>query len=89
MVDLIMGIGAIGAGVSGLIAARYAWRKLPAYNTRMRQLNRMSATQLHAELTRCTSAIMVCCDHGDSKGARHAHRAMKPIMRALTAERAK
>ena len=86
MGDLIIGIGAIGAGAGGLIGATYAHRKLSAYNARMRQLRRMNMLELQAELTRCAGAIMNCCDRGDSKGARHAHRAMKPIMRAMMAK---
>lgn len=46
----------------------------------------MSAVQLHAELTRCTGAIMQCARTGDRRGMRYAHRAMKPIMRALMAK---
>lgn len=89
MGDLIMGAGAIGTGLGGLIAAWYAWRRMPAYNARVRELNRMSAAQLHTELTRCTGAIMACGRSGDIRGMRHAHRAMKPIMHALAAGRAK
>lgn len=89
MRDLIMGIGAIGAGAAGLAGCIIALRKLPGYNARMRRLSRMSATELHAELTRCTGAIMTCSRRGDRKGARHAHRAMKSIMRALMAKKAK
>lgn len=89
MGDLIIGIGAFCIGAGGLIGAAYAHRKLPAYNARRRQLSRMRTMELHAELTRCTGAIMTCCRKGDRKGARHAHRAMKPVMRALMAKKAK
>lgn len=42
--------------------------------------------QLHAELTRRTGEIMACARRGDFKGMRRAHRAMKPVMKALAAK---
>lgn len=81
-----MGIGLIGVGLSGMIALEYVRRKLPEWQARRRRIDRMSATQLHAELTRCAGAIMQCARVGDRGGMRHAHRAMKPVMRALYAK---
>lgn len=86
MGDLIMGIGLIGVGLSGMIAMEYVRRKLPIWQARKRRFDRMSAVQLHAEITRCTGAIMQCARTGDRRGMRYAHRAMKPIMRALMAK---
>jgi len=40
MGDLIMGIGLIGVGLSGMIAAGYAYHKLPEWNARSDRLRR-------------------------------------------------
>lgn len=79
MHDLIIGCAAIAGGIGGLIAIRTKSRR----RRRQAQLIRMSATELHAELTRCTGAIMACACKGDKRGMRHAHRAMKPVMREM------
>lgn len=83
MGDLIMGIGLIGVGLSGMIALEYARRKLPEWNTRSEQLRRRTDLQLKAEMTRCCSAIFTCAHIGDKRGMRHAFRAMRPIMREM------
>ena len=83
MGDLIMGIGLIGVGLSGMIAMEYVRRKLPVWQARKRRLDRMSTVQLRAELTHYTGLIMQCARAGDRQGMRYAHRAMKPVMRAL------
>lgn len=79
MNDLIIGCGAIAAGIGGIIATAIISHRLPAINARRRELDGMTELELCAELTRCTGAIMVC----DRRGMRHAHRAMRPVMRAL------
>ena len=86
MGDLIMGIGLIGLGVTGLISMPYLSRKLPELIEKRHRLNRMSAFELHTELTRCAGAIMECARVGDKEGMRHAYKAMKPIMKALYAK---
>lgn len=83
MHDLIIGAASVAAGLSGMIAAGYVHRKLPEWNKRDAQLARMGRLELQAECTRCAGAIMTCADSGDRRGMRHAHRAMRPVMRAL------
>lgn len=83
MGDLIMGVGLIGVGLSGMIAMEYARRKLPEWNARSERLRRRSIMQLHAEMTRCCGAIFECARIGDKHGMRHAYRAMRPVMREL------
>ena len=83
MTDLIIGCGAMAAGIGGIVATAVAYRRLPARNARRKQLGRMTRTELCAELTRCVGAIAACSRKGDRKGARHAHRAMKPVIRAM------
>lgn len=84
MHDLIIGCAAIAGGIGGLIAIRTKSRR----RRRQAQMIRMSVTELHAELTRCTGAIMACACKGDKRGMRHAHRAMKPVMQVLKKRRA-
>lgn len=83
MGDLIVGIGMIGIGVSGMIAAEVVYHRLPAYAARMNRLRKYSDLQLHAELTRCVGALAECARRGDRKGMRHACKAMKPVLRVL------
>ena len=83
MGDLIMGIGLIGVGLSGMIAMEYVRRKLPEWNARADRLRRRSAVQLQAEITRCAGAIFTCAHFGDKRGMRHAYRAMRPVMREM------
>lgn len=84
MHDLIIGCAAIAGGMAGLIAIRLEGRR----HRRQARLIRMSTTELHAELTRCTGAIMACARRGDKRGMRYAHRAMKPVMKVLKKRRA-
>lgn len=83
MGDLIMGIGLISVGLSGMIAAGYAYHKLPEWNARSNRLRRRSTVQLQAEMTRCCGAIFTCVHIGDKRGMRHAYRAMRPVMREM------
>lgn len=83
MTDLIVGAAAVTAGLGGMIWLGWVHKKLPEWNERDAQLMRMSRIELQGELTRCAGAIMACADGGDKRGMRHAHRAMRPIMRAL------
>ena len=69
----------MGASVAALIA-------IAAYHRgagRRAELRGMNRTELHAELTRCTGAIMACARKGDRRGMRHAYQAMRPVMREL------
>lgn len=81
--DIIITSAAFAVGAVGLIAMRNIWNALPEYNRRRRELERMTTVQLHAELTRCVGTIMTCARKGDKRGMRHAHRAMRPVMRTL------
>lgn len=79
MGDLIMGVGMMGAGIAGLIGMA-VYRRGEGRRGELRGMNR---TELHAELTRCTGAIMTCARKGNRRGMRHAYQAMKPVMRAM------
>ena len=82
MGDLIVGIGCIGIGLAGLIGVHIMRAKdCHAVNP----ADDSVITALRAELTRCAGAMMHCARRGDRRGARHAHRAMKPILRELEA----
>lgn len=81
--DLVIGIAATAAGIGGLVAVGLIAPHLPEWLERKRALNAMSETELHAELTRCAGAAMVCARYGDKKGMRHAYRAMRPVLREL------
>lgn len=83
MKDLILGIGMICVGASGMIAAGVVYRKMPEWNARMNRLRKRTDVQLHAELTRCVGTIAECVRRGDRKGMRNAQRAMRPAMRVL------
>lgn len=83
MSDLIIGAAAMTAGLGGMIWLGWVHKKLPEWNKRNAQLIRMSTLELQAELTRCAGAIMTCARKGDRRGMRHAHRAMRPVMRVL------
>lgn len=83
MGDLIIGIGLIGVGLSGMIALECVRRKLPEWNARADRLRRRSVVQLQAEMTRCCGAIFTCAHFRDKRGMRHAYRAMRPIMREM------
>ena len=77
----IVAIGA-AAGVCASAMVRI-YSKASELRVKRAELNRMSATKLHAELTRCAGAIMECARIKDEYGVRHAYRAMRPIIRAL------
>lgn len=83
MTDLIIGAAAMTAGLGGMIWLGWVHKKLPEWNARDAKLIRMSTLELHGELTRCAGAIMTCARKGDKRGMRHAHRAMRPVMRVL------
>lgn len=83
MNDLIVGCASIALGCAGLTGLGWIRRKLPARNARMDVLRGMSVLDLHAELTRCLSAIMLCARKNDRRGMRHAYRAMRPVMKLL------
>lgn len=83
MKDLILGIGMICVGASGMIAAGVAYHKMPEWNARMDRLRKRSDVQLHAALTRCVGNIADAARRGDRKGIRSAQRAMRPIVRVL------
>ena len=72
MGDLLIGVGMIGAGVTGLIFLRHMVNTLiPDVNRERAELAKMSPVELHADLTRCMGAIMVCSRKCDRRGVRH------------------
>lgn len=81
--DLVIGIAATAAGIGGLAAVGLIAPHLPEWLEWRRELAAMSETALHAELTKCAGAAMVCARYGDRKGMRHAYRAMRPVLRML------
>lgn len=77
--DLVIGIAALAVGIGGLAIAP----RIPEWERRRRELNAMNETQLHAELTKCAGAAMVCARKGNRRGVWHAYRRMKPALRAM------
>ena len=80
MADLLIGVGSIGAGITGLVWLRHLIRTaFPEVNAIREELARMTTLELHAELTRCAGAIMVCGRKGDHDGVAHARRRIRLI----------
>lgn len=85
--DLVIGTAAVVSGIGGLVAVGLVSPHLPEWLERRRALGAMSATELHAELTRCAGAAMVCARKGNRRGVWHAHRAMRPVLRRMARRR--
>lgn len=85
--DLVIGIAATAAGIGGLATVGLVLPNLTEQLERKRELAAMSEAALHAELTKCAGAAMVCARYGDKKGMRHAYRAMRPVLRMLVKKR--
>lgn len=81
--DLVISAAAFVVGGGGLIAMGWVHKKMPEWDRRRYDLQRMTAVELHGELTRCVGAIAVCARQGDKRGMRHAWLAMLPVIRAL------
>lgn len=86
MFDLLIGIGSISAGITGLALIHRAWFKtFPALNADRAELAAMTPLELHVELTRCCGAIIACGRKGDKRGVRCAIRRIWLVSEAMLA----
>lgn len=81
MKDLIISSAAFMVGTGGLISMGWVYKKLPDWNKRRYELERMTDVQLQAELTRSVGAIATCARKGNKRGMRYAWFAMLPVIR--------
>lgn len=81
MKDLIVTSAAFLVGTGGLISMGWVYKKLPEWNRRRYDLERMTDVQLHCELTRCVGAIATCARKGDKRGMHHAWWAILRVIR--------
>jgi len=84
MGDLLIGVGMIGAGVTGLFGLRHMKRTVfPAINAVRAELAGMTHSELRTDLARCMGAILVCGSKGDRRGVRHARLRVRLVSEAL------